>query len=408
MKLQSGLVVLLFATFLFFYGGISVYVERGGLKAGKLGSLVKNINETSFGGFQALSAILKGSSENPQLIKPPLESKTVNKLDRSIYTLLVTKEISNPKLVLYNLKDSIIERSIDFPIPLKSTSERVILASNYDNLVVGMILESKKFFVLKNGEFKAFESIYTLHHRIDLVNDSLIYVNIARNIPSRNKFFDTTDSIRDEGYAIYNLEGQLLNSVFLLDMLPNVNMLSHDDQPATRIGDPLHVNDVEVAPLSYGNTGPIQGGDVFLSLRNVGIVHVRNNKILNTITSHRLGYQHDVDIVDSKTISASNNASKGVKYGLGDPASELIHIDVQTGIVDKVYKIPYFSTYSEGQITKLGDYMVVENQNRHELLIFKDGQLTYKGGINVSKEEYRDLLNWQTVSLTYNSIDFLK
>jgi hypothetical protein len=52
--------------------------------------------------------------------------------------------------------------------------------------------------------------------------------------------------------------------------------------------------------------------------------------------------------------------------------------------------------------------MVVENQNRHELLIFKEGQLTYKGGINVTKEEYRDLLNWQTVSLTYNSIDFLK
>ena len=127
-----------------------------------------------------------------------------------------------------------------------------------------------------------------------------------------------------------------------------------------------------------------------------------------TITSHRLGYQHDVDIVDPETISVSNNASKGVKYGLGDPTSELIHIDVKTGLVDKVYKIPYFSTHTEGQITKLADYMVVENQNRHELLIFKDGQLTYKGGINVSKDEYRDLLNWQTVSLTYNSIDFLK
>jgi len=52
--------------------------------------------------------------------------------------------------------------------------------------------------------------------------------------------------------------------------------------------------------------------------------------------------------------------------------------------------------------------MVVENQNRHELLIFKEGQLTYKGGINVSKEGYRDFLNWQTMSLSYNSINFLK
>ena len=185
-------------------------------------------------------------------------------------------------------------------------------------------------------------------------------------------------------------------------------MLSHDDLAATRIGDPLHANDVEVAPLSYGSTGPIQGGDVFLSLRHVGIVHVRKSKILKTITSHRLGFQHDVDIVDSKTISVSNNASKGVKYGLGDPASELIHIDVKSGIVNKVFKIPYFSTPTEGQITKLGDYMVVENQNRHELLIFKEDQFTYKGGLNVSKEGYRDFLNWQTMSLSYNTINFLK
>ena len=345
---------------------------------------------------------------NPQLLKPPLDSKTVNKLDRPIYTLLVTKDIANPKLVLYNLKDSIIERSIDFPFPLSSTSDRVFLTSNYDNLIVGIINEGKKFFVLKNGEFKAFESTYTVHHRIALVSDSLIYVNIARNIPSRNRFFDSTDSIRDEGYAIYNLEGQLLNSIFLLDMLPNVNMLSHDDQTATRIGDPLHVNDVEVAPLSYGNTGSIQSGDVFLSLRHVGIVQIRNNKILKTFTSHRLGFQHDVDIVDSKTISVSNNASKGVKFGLGDPTSELIHIDVKSGIVTKVFKIPYFSTHTEGQITEVGDYTVIENQNRQELLIFKKDQLTFKGGINVSNDDYRDFLNWQTMSLTYNSIDFLK
>jgi hypothetical protein len=185
-------------------------------------------------------------------------------------------------------------------------------------------------------------------------------------------------------------------------------MLSHDDLTATRLGDPLHVNDVEVAPLSYGKTGPIQSGDVFLSLRHVGIVQIRNNKILKTFTSHRLGYQHDVDIVDPETISASNNASKGVKYGLGDPASELIHIDVKSGLVTKVFQIPYFSTHTEGQIIKLGDYMVVENQNRHELLILKEGQLTYKGGINVSKEGFRDLLNWQTMSLSYNSINFLK
>jgi hypothetical protein len=408
MKFQSALIVFILASFLFFYGGISVYVERGGRKAGKIGSLVKNINETSLDGSQALLAIVEGRSMNLQLIKPPLDSKTLNKLDRPIYTLLVTKDYSNPKLVLYNIKDSIIERSIDFPFQLSSKSDRVFLTSNYDNLVVGMHEGSNKFFVLKNGEFKAFESMYKLHHRIELVNDSLIYVNIARNTPSRNNFFVTVDSVRDEGFAIYNIEGQLLNSVFLLDMLQNVKMLSHDDLGVSRIGDPLHVNDVEVAPLSYGNTGPIQGGDVFLSLRHVGIVQIRNNKILKIFTSHRLGFQHDVDIVDSKTISASNNASKGVKYGLGDPASELIHIDVQTGLVDKVYKIPYFSTHTEGQITKLGDYMVVENQNRHELLIFKDRQLTYKGGINVSKDEYRDLLNWQTVSLTYNSIDFLK
>ena len=408
MKFQSALVVFIFASFIFFYGGISIYVERGGRKTGKIGSLVKNINETSFLGSQALLALVQGRSTNPQLIKLDLDSKTVNNLDRPIYTLLVTKDIADPKLVLYNLKDSSIERSIDFPIPLKSTSDRVLLSTNYDNLIVGIINENKKFFVLKNSEYKVFESIYYLHHRIALVDDSLIYVNIRRNTPSRNEFYVTVDSVRDEGFAIYNLKGQLLKSLFLLDLLPNLHMLSHDDLNATRIGDPLHVNDVEVAPSSYGSTGPIQGGDVFLSLRHVGIVHVRNNKILKTITSLLLGFQHDVDIVDSKTISVSNNASKGVKYGLGDPVSELIHIDVKSGLVNKVFKIPYFSTQTEGEITKLGDYMVVENQNKHELIIFKDGQVSFKGGINVSKEGYRDLLNWQTMSVSYNAINFLK
>jgi hypothetical protein len=37
-KFQSALVVFIFASLMFFYGGISVYVELGGLKAGKLGS----------------------------------------------------------------------------------------------------------------------------------------------------------------------------------------------------------------------------------------------------------------------------------------------------------------------------------------------------------------------------------
>ncbi len=53
--------------------------------------------------------MVEGRSMNLQLIKPPLDSKTVNKLDRPIYTLLITKDIANPKLVLYNIKKLTIE-----------------------------------------------------------------------------------------------------------------------------------------------------------------------------------------------------------------------------------------------------------------------------------------------------------
>ena len=67
MKFQSALVAFIFASLPFFYVGISVYVERGGLKAGKIGSLIKNINETSFGGFQALGKIISADSGSPNL-----------------------------------------------------------------------------------------------------------------------------------------------------------------------------------------------------------------------------------------------------------------------------------------------------------------------------------------------------
>jgi hypothetical protein len=64
MKFQSALVAFIFASLLFFYGGISVYVERGGGKAGKIGSLVKNINESSIGGQQEFFASILGLSNN--------------------------------------------------------------------------------------------------------------------------------------------------------------------------------------------------------------------------------------------------------------------------------------------------------------------------------------------------------
>ena len=147
---------------------------------------------------------------------------------------------------------------------------------------------------------------------------------------------------------------------------------------------PIHLNDIE--PVRKDGLF-WKRGDVFLSLRNQSMILLyrpSTNKIIHKITGEFYN-QHDVDIIDSKTISLFNNNAKSSVNGLiVDGNSEVLFYDFSERKFSKKFekslKKNYVSTATHGLSETLKDgSLLIEDRNNGRILMFNsDGELIWE------------------------------
>ena len=146
-----------------------------------------------------------------------------------------------------------------------------------------------------------------------------------------------------------------------------------------------HLNDVQP---TFGDTKYWKKDDVFLSCRNLSTVfHYRpsTGKIINIIRSNLILGQHDIDIVDNKTISIFNNESFHTTndFELINDLSSIIHYDYETKEFKKMHNeildSHNFGTRFGGLIQYLDDksFIVEEQEHGRILYINNNNQLVW-------------------------------
>jgi len=149
------------------------------------------------------------------------------------------------------------------------------------------------------------------NHSINLDLDENIYVPsykypYSKKVPSLIVSDGKDHTLYfDDAINILNQEGKIIFSKSVIEIFIE-NGLIHRIFSHKFVSDPIHLNDIQ--PVL--KDGPyFKKGDLFLSLKNLNMVILyrpETNKIIKIIEGGFLN-QHDVDILDDKTISIYNN-----------------------------------------------------------------------------------------------------
>ncbi len=177
------------------------------------------------------------------------------------------------------------------------------------------------------------------------------------------------------------------------------------------VDDPIHLNDVQ--PVLESSEYML-AGDVFLSFRTSSVLlHYRpsNDSIIRVIEGP-LTSQHDVDIIDGKTIAFFNNNAPTKRFkedgGRGQEtqllkypsfSSHISYYDLSTRTFSTPNKEVYAQhgvySFTEGLFEELpnGD-VFIEEQNPSLIWVFRQDSLMFKGILPSHHEGHHHLLNW--------------
>jgi hypothetical protein len=104
--------------------------------------------------------------------------------------------------------------------------------------------------------------------------------------------------------------------------------------------------------------------------------------------------QHDVDFIDSNNIEMFNNNSASIILPPDKRTSYVSTYTLDTRTTQNKV-LPRFYSETEGQIQRFKDYLVIENQNSGEILIFKNDSLVYRDVIHDQNNSgKKEVLNW--------------
>ncbi len=177
--------------------------------------------------------------------------------------------------------------------------------------------------------------------------------------------------------------------------------------------DPIHLNDIQ--PVNF-NGEFWEKGDVFLSLRHQSMILLYRpsmNKIIWKGTGPFF-HQHDVDILNSHSISVFNNNSKDFENGdVVDGNNEIIIYDFKTNeyfyylnaslIKNDVRTI----TQGLSETLSRGD-LFIEEQNYGRILYFeKDGSLRWTY-VNRANNQKNYLLGWSRILYNDKDVQIVK
>ena len=345
-----------------------------------------------------------------QIVKK--SSLEVNQLQNSLYLFKIDVEHEN--LICVDLKSQ--ARKVVFPLDESfrkfnsNTRFSIAIDSNlrrvYITEFIGAVNDAKgnKLWAYDfSGQLLYVQRYnFQFHHRLAIYG-GLVYANVRRKISLDSS---TEDYINDEGYVCLNSEGQVLNEFWLYDNIKELDSIMPINRLINNTSykiDPFHVNDVEVA-LDIKQGGMIKNGDVFISVRHLScIVQIRDNSIIRVI-SGSFNQQHDVDIVNENVLRIYNNNSARSYFNLSEWYSNVVTYNLETEEERTDFNELAMNSITEGQIQDVNNFVVIENQNEHELIVLDDDKIVFRGGVrypNVENQNLYEILTWAPV-LSYD------
>lgn len=330
----------------------------------------------------------------------PREKREINQLETDLYTLHANANSTG--IDYLNLRTGLRINLIDFSgvpgIKGKPNDRHMVCVDTTNRSIIVSPHPSNMLFLFDycGGFDKSLEFDFLIHHRIASFN-GMIYVNTRREIDLG------LGTIDDEGYAVINPNGEVINEFWLSEHLEEVDAIVPLNELCSYVSvsrDPFHLNDVEFVDRNFSTSSKIQKQDVLLSSRHLNaILLVRNNEVVDVFTgSFRL--QHDVDIISDSILSVFNNNSTARFVGLREPKSNILHFNIYSGEEKIVHHNFNMKSKNEGQYQRLKSGIeIIENQNENELIVIDEaGNLVYRSGIRyVNDSNFNELLTWAPV-----------
>ena len=254
----------------------------------------------------------------------------------------------------------------------------------------------------------------SVHHSLN-INENGNYLSPININSKQNKYSEYFgNNYKDDAIGIFSNEGKLLSYKSISEILIENNyigfLLGIDRK---LFEDPIHLNDIE--PVFF-DTKYLKRGDLFLSLRHrSAIIHYRpkDNKIIDLIIGP-FSHQHDVDILDEKTISIFNN-NNITKLGDNNLTNErnytnneILIYDLEdkkfSKLINNSLKKESISTPTAGLHEINEKYLLIEEHDNGRIFLFnKNGEIYWK--FNNIENNKKSLVGWGTIIKNKNKIN---
>ncbi len=430
------LVALILIVFSFFFGALVRQELEGSTKFGLISRSALEISRIP----ARLKWIFSSKNTNPQYLEETYEKKIVlsekKLLSDDLYLLSRYSNKYRQGIVeLRRLKDlelihTYIPNQENFFLELKDKENFQVIKNNSLNKrfqIDSPILNS-------DGSITAVSanSLFT----IDLCNNLKILnldkhshqsLNIDSNgnfvfpmkIEGRNKYsnyFDIDENFENNGIGIFSKSGEMIFSKSISEILIDngyigfllgINRKLYDD--------PIHLNDVEPAKF---DSNFFKKDDLFLSLRHrSAIIHYRpkTNKIIEIIMGP-FSHQHDVDILDDKTLSFFNNNSinelvVSPTIPVGEKLvgyNEILKYDLENKkfikFISSIMESKNVSTPTQGLVEIKKKYVLVEEHDNGNIYLFSPKNEIFWQFKNID-ENKKFRVNWGRVESDENKIN---
>ena len=426
MKRVVRYLAILFVTFfvLSLYSSLVMHVSQGG----SVGSATKPL--VFIARFPSLlrQVFQEKVQERRRMKKIKQDFKPINNLQSDVKVLRsYTTAEGGREVVLQNLKNNEVLRKWVLQDTFKDHN-RVLNPMMMENgdIIYNIVKDVGLRRTDENGNnVWIAESNLIAHHSLNLDEDGNIWGCATKRTnglidPLAFRTFQKKGSVpyRDDLMVKWDSKtGKVLFKKSLTKLMLE-NKLTHLlFQQSGSLHDPFHLNDVQ--PVNI-NSKYFRKGDILASLRNSHtVIHYRpsNDSIIKLIRGPFV-FQHDVDVIDSVTISVSNNNvyqrfnRKDVSSPLFNPQgdssvftithSNVVTYNYETDSFSTLYENMFIknkiSTKTEGLSTILpnGD-LFYEEQNQGVLWILNDSSVVYKHVFESYAEGFREHLNWTRV-----------
>lgn len=357
-------------------------------------------------------------------IPTPKNFKPINKLKEDLFVLVTYTDAKKSRAIAkMNLKNDSIIRKWTIKNPYEE-HDRILCPILYPDGSLIYSFDYKRSGLIKidsSGNELWRQDKVTIHHGITMNKDGDVWAcsktpgwkATGTYILGGRKVFYTDYTIT----KIDHETGKILFHKSISEIL-NENNLSNYLLKSSNPKDPIHLNDVQPA---FKTTKYYKEDDVFISLRNMSIVlHYRpsTNELINLIEGPYIS-QHDVDILNNKTLAVFNNnyyvswtndskkphKKKKRIVNSGKFYSNIVAYNFENDsfsfIGDSIFVANKIYTKTEGLMEFIDpNTYFVEEQNSGLLWVIHGNKVIYKNVLKSQHQGHHHLPNWTRIIKT--------